>query len=141
MRFRAVLVVLGALLCFLGVSALSERVASAATTNDAPLCDERAASAYAAEPAPQPVDGGEFAGVPDAPCKALLTSGTPVDTKDDLTRTPEVAHDSNWLIPPAPMMVPAAVSSDAERAIVIGRPSEEHRLNDSPPPRPIPWRG
>ena len=100
-----------------------------------------AASAYAAEPAPQPVDGGDIDRVPEAPCKAVLSSGTPVDSKDDLSRTPEVPHDTNWMVPPAPRMVPAAISGDAERAIVIDRPRDEHRLNDNPPPKPIPWRG
>ena len=141
MRFRAVFLVLGALLCFLGVSMLSERAAHAATTNDAPLCDERAASAYAAEPAPQPVDAGDIARMPDASCKAVLTNGTPVDSKDDLSRTPEVPHDSNWLLPSSQCLVLPAVSTDAERAIVVDRPSDEHRLNDNPPPKPIPWRG
>jgi hypothetical protein len=141
MRFRAVLVVLGALLCFLGISMLSEGAARAASTNDAPLCDERAASVYAAEPAPQPIQGGDFARLPDAGCKAVLTSGTPVNSKDDLSRTPEVAHDSNTLIPAAAMLVPAAISTDADRAIATDCPSDEHRLNDNPPPKPIPWRG
>jgi hypothetical protein len=141
MRFRAVFFVLGALLCFLGISMLGERAAHAASTNDAPLCDERAASAYAAEPAPQPVDGGDIERTPDAGCKAVLASGEPVSSKDDLSRTPEVPHDSNWLIPSAPMLVYPAVSADAERAIVVDRPSDEHRLNDNPPPKPIPWRG
>lgn len=141
MRFRAVLVVLGALLCFLGISMLGERAAKAASANDAPLCDERAASAYAAEPAPQPVDAGDIARTPEAPCKTTLTGGTPIDSKDDLSRTPDVPHDSNLMVPAATMLVPAAVSTDAERAITIDRPSDEHRLNDNPPPKPIPWRG
>lgn len=139
MPFRAVLVLLGALLTFLGASVLSERVANA-STNDAPLCDERAASAYAAEPAPQPIDSGDVSATPESPCKALLTTGTASNSKDDLSRTPEVPHDSNTLIPAVPMLVPAAIGVDAERAIVTDRPSDEHRQNDNPPPRPIPWR-
>jgi hypothetical protein len=141
MRFRAVLVVLGALLCFLGISMLGERAANAASINDAPLCDERAASAYAAESAPQPVDAGEFDKVPDAPCKTTLTGGTPIDSKDDLSRTPDVPHDFNMVIPPAAMLVPAAIATEGERAITIERPGDEHRFNDNPPPKPIPWRG
>jgi len=141
MRFRAVLVVLGALLVFLGISVLGSGVASAATTNDAPVCDDRAASAYAAEPAPQPIEAGDIDRLPDAPCRAVLATGAPVDSKDDLSRTPEVPHDSNWMIPAGAMMVPPAISTDAERAIAIDRPSDEHRLNDNPPPKPIPWRG
>jgi hypothetical protein len=141
MPFRAVLVLLGALVAFLGASVLSERVARAdVNTQNAPLCDDRAASVYAAEPAPQPIDAGEVTQTADAGCKAMLVSGSPIESKDDLSRTPEVPHDSNLLTPPTPMMVPAAIGIDAERAISIGRPSEEHRLNDNPPPKPIPWR-
>lgn len=142
MPFRAVLVLLGALLTFLGASLLSERAAHAAglSGSSAPLCDERAASAYANEPAPQPIESGDVTQSPESPCKAILASGETAPNKDDLSRTPEVPHDSSTLIPAAPMLVPAVIDSDAERAIVLERPSDEHRQNDNPPPRPIPWR-
>ncbi len=139
MPFRAVLVLLGALLTFLGASLLSERSALAAGTS-APLCDERAASAYANEPAPQPIESGDVTQGAESPCKAILAGGTTAPNKDDLSRTPEVPHDSSTLIPAAPMLVPAMIDSDAERLITIARPSDEHRQNDNPPPRPIPWR-
>jgi hypothetical protein len=143
MPFRAVLVLLGALLAFVGASLLSTRSAHAAShpaSNTAPLCDERAASAYAAEPAPQPIESGDVTQSPESPCKAIMSGGATAPNKDDLSRTPEVPHDSSTLIPAAPMLVPAVIDSDAARAIVIDRPSDEHRQNDNPPPRPIPWR-
>src|SRR5205085_10983355 len=60
MPFRAVLVLLGALVAFFGATLLSERSAHASdNTASAPVCDDRAASAYAAEPAPQPIDAGD----------------------------------------------------------------------------------
>ena len=139
MPFRAVLVLLGALLTFMGASLLTERSARA-STNDAPLCDDRGASAYAADPAPQPIDAGDVTQTPESPCKAILAAANASPSKDDLSRTPEVGHDSNTLVPPAPMMVPVAISVEAERTIVLDRPSDEHRQNDNPPPKPIPWR-
>lgn len=142
MPFRAVLVLLGALVAFFGATLLSERsaFASETKTTSAPLCDDRAASAYAAEPAPQPIDAGDVTQAPESPCKALLVTGTASNSKDDLSRTPEVPHDSSSLLPAVPLMVPAAISMDADRMIASGRPSDEHRQNDNPPPKPIPWR-
>jgi hypothetical protein len=140
MPFRAVLVAAFALFAFLGVSLLSARSAHAASNTDAPLCDERAASAYAEEPAPQPVDDGELNLATDA-CKTVLVNGAPVSSNDDLQKSPPVAHDSQLLVPAAAMLIPAAVDTDGVRAIVADRPSDEHRRNDNPPPRPIPWRG
>jgi len=161
MRFRVVLAAfLGALVAFLGASVLGARVASAAglgagttvvvavaqhhevalPSTAVPLCDERGASAFAAEPAPQPVDDGAFTQGPDNGCKVVLSAAAPASSNDDLSRTPEVAHDSSALLPAVPMLVPVAIEGDAERAIVIQSPGDEHPQNDNPPPKPIPWR-
>ena len=139
MRFRVVLALVAALFAFFSASVLAERVAKASTA--APLCDERGASAYAAEPSPQPTDDGAFVQSPEGGCKAMLSAAGPASSsKDDLARTPDVPHDSSALLPAVPMLVPVAVEGDAERAVVLQSPADEHRQSDNPPPKPIPWR-
>lgn len=144
MRFRLVLALFGALVAFFSASVLGERVARAAETSvsAAPLCDERGASAYAAEPAPQPVDDTAFTAPPDAGCKSVVATGGPASSssQDDLSRTPEVGHDSTALVPAIPTLVPIVLSGDAERAVVVTSPGDDHPQNDNPPPKPIPWR-
>lgn len=150
MRFRVVLALLGAIVAFFGASMFGERAARAAEhevalpavpSAAAPLCDERGASAYAAEPAPQPIDDGAFTAPPDVGCKAVLSASGPASSShDDLSRTPEVGHDSSALLPAVPALVPIVLSGDAERAIVSQSPGDEHPQNDNPPPKPIPWR-
>lgn len=153
MRFRVVLALLGAIVAFFGASMLGERVASAADhaghevalpavpSAAAPLCDERGASAYAAEPAPQPIDEGSFNAPPDSGCKTVMSAAAPASSSnDDLSRTPDVGHDSLALLPAVPALVPIVLSGDAERAVVSQSPGDEHPQNDNPPPKPIPWR-
>lgn len=145
MRFRLVLALLAAIVAFFSATVLGERVASASALglgSAAPLCDERGASAYAAEPAPQPVDeSGAFTQTPDGGCKSVLMAGGPASqSHDDLSRTPEVPHDSSALVPAVPVLVPVLLAGEAERALVTQSPGDEHRQNDNPPPKPIPWR-
>jgi hypothetical protein len=149
MRFRAVLAVVAALVAFLSASILGERLARAEVranspfsgASAAPLCDERGASAYAAEPAPQPIDGGAFVQAAEGGCKAALVSDGPASpSRDDLQRTPEVPHDSSALLPAVAALVPVALEGDVERAVLVPTPGDEHRQNDNPPPKPIPWR-
>jgi hypothetical protein len=144
MRFAQIL--LGALLAFFGATVLLEGRAKADEQQQhlsgAPFCDDRAASAYAAEPAPQPIDAGDITQAPDG-CKTSFTSSDPATSSshDDLQRGPELSADPATLVG-APPAVPAVIfGGEATPALVDVGPSEEHRLNDNPPPRPIPWRG
>lgn len=138
---RICVALLGTLVAFFAATVLLERGAHAADLSGAPMCDERAASAYADDPAPQPVDGGEVDAAPDAPCKAHLSaSATVPSSRDDLSRTPEVPHDSNALLVVAVHVAPSVEAAHSPRIGAIGRPTDEHRRNDNPPPKPIPWR-
>ncbi|MGZ3449545.1 MAG: hypothetical protein ACXVEF_08085 [Polyangiales bacterium] len=141
MRFAQIL--LGALFAFFGATLLLEGSASAATkSSGAPLCDDRAASVYAEEPAPQPVDSGDVTQAPDG-CKGSLVEADPTNapSHDDLQRAPELSADPATLVG-APPAVPAIVLDGiAHPALDSSGPADEHRLNDNPPPRPIPWRG
>jgi hypothetical protein len=113
----------------------------------APMCDDRAASSYAAEPRAPEVDGGTFEASPEggthvvSPCRSAVTSaksGSPVP--EDALRAPtQVARDVAVL--PIPVVVPAPVGSDltTDRAVVDGA-RDGHPQGDNPPPRPIPWR-
>ena len=115
----------------------------------APLCDDRGASAYAAEPKPAPVDGGEVAvGASSAGEKCSTTAGGALfkpscdgspSQNDDLQRTPPVARDVAIL--PEMIDVTAVVALDAmPRAEVDDGAREGFGPHDNPPPRPIPWR-
>ena len=73
----------------------------------APLCDDRAASAYAAEPRPAPVDGGEVAASASTSgeeCRVTtgaffkVSAGDPVQ-RDDLQRTPLPRAISPFCLP------------------------------------------
>nr|MBI2392115.1 hypothetical protein [Deltaproteobacteria bacterium] len=156
MPLRVVLAVLGALIALFGASALTERVAHAATHAEpalvheagspflagaaAPLCDERGASVYAAEPAPQPIEGGAVAATTEAPCKMIATAAPASSSRDDLQRTPEVPHDSTVLLPaPLPAVV-GAVMTDVATTLAIESPGDDHAKTDNPPPKPSPWR-
>jgi hypothetical protein len=113
----------------------------------APMCDDRAASSYAAEPRAPEVDGGTLEATPDgatrvvSPCRSAVSSaksGTPVP--DDALRAPtHVARDAAVL--PIPVIVAAPVGSEptTERAVTDGA-RDGHPQGDTPPPRPIPWR-
>lgn len=144
MRFRVVLALLGALVAFFGVSLVAERVASAAPlAQGAPVCDDRGASAYAAEPDPLPVDGGDITAAPEGGCKthAALSEAASSSSSDDLQRTPEPPQEATTLVP-APVEPPPAIASErAERALEDDGARDGHPQNDNPPPRPIPWRG
>jgi hypothetical protein len=113
----------------------------------APMCDDRAASSYAAEPRAPEVDGGTVEATPEggaralSPCRSSLStakSGSPVP--DDALRAPtHVARDVATL--PIPVIVPAPVGSEltTDRAVSDGA-RDGHPQGDSPPPKPIPWR-
>jgi hypothetical protein len=141
MRFAQI--VLGALFAFLGATLVFESSAAASTkASGAPLCDDRAASVYAEEPAPQPVDSGDVTQTPDG-CKGSLFEADPTNapSHDDLQRGPELSADPATLVG-APPGVPAVVLDGAAYPTLdTSGPADEHRLNDNPPPRPIPWRG
>ncbi len=148
MPVRVLFALFGAFLAFFGATFVAESSAfadaSTRTTHaSAPLCDERAASAYATDPAPQPVDAGDISASDgrDAPCKAHLASDVPnVPSQDDLHRVPDASHDANTILPFSVSVEPAIGSDPAAPAIAIDRPSDEHRRTENPPPRPIPWR-
>lgn len=117
----------------------------------APLCDDRGASAYAAEPRPAPVDAGEVAvgGAPrsaDEACQQgtpglrfeAASDGSPANG-DDLNRTQPAARDVAIL--PSSLEVEAAVMLVAWRPIdAVDGAREGYEPRDNPPPRPIPWR-
>jgi hypothetical protein len=143
MPVRVLVALFGALLAFFGATLFAESSAFAAKLSHAaaPLCDERAASAYAAEPAPQPIDAGDITSTPDAPCKAYLATDVPnAESQDDLHRVPDASHDATTILPLAISVEPAIGSDPATPAVVDDRPSDEHRRTENPPPRPIPWR-
>jgi hypothetical protein len=111
----------------------------------APLCDDRGASAYAVEPRPAAVDGGEVAAGATEECQtsvgALFKAATDASPaqQDDLARTPPVAQDLAIL--PAPLALPAFVQLVAElEGNVEDGARDGYAPHDNPPPRPIPWR-
>src|SRR5438309_2038881 len=94
-RPSAVALLLGVLLAFFGATLALEGSAAASTkTSGAPLCDDRAASVYAEEPAPQPVDSGDVTQTPDG-CKGSGFEADPINapSHDDLQRGPELSAD------------------------------------------------
>ncbi len=144
MRFRVVLALLGALVAFFGVSLAAERIASAAPlAQGAPMCDDRGASAYAADPAPLPIEGGDITSAPDPGCQTPVAAAEAASSssRDDLQRTPEPPHEPTTLAPLPAEPPPALVTERAERPIAHDGARDGHRQNDNPPPRPIPWRG
>ncbi len=112
----------------------------------APMCDDRAASSYAAEPKAPEVDGGSVEATPEggghavAPCRssaALAKAGSPIPS-DDVRAPSPVARDVALI--PTPVVVPAPVASQlaTDRASIDGA-RDGHPQGDNPPPRPIPW--
>jgi len=107
----------------------------------APLCDDRAASAYAAEPKPAPVEAGEVAS--DDTCRtggaALHSSAATPAQGDDLNRVQPTARDLAIL--PAAIDLPRIVVLVAvlDHEVTEGA-RDGYSLRDNPPPRPIPWR-
>lgn len=147
MRLRVLLTLLAAFVAFFGASAIAERVAHAGTLQaapgheGAPLCDARAASAYAAEPAPQPVDGGDVTQSPDSGCKSQVSVDDATPTHgDDLQRSPDAPTDHAALAVATLSVHDVVLAGPAPHVTVDDAPADEHRLTDNPPPRPIPWR-
>jgi hypothetical protein len=111
----------------------------------APLCDERGASTYAAEPRPAPVDSGEVAPAAEDTCSSSLGAQLSAATdahpaqQDDLHRTPPVARDLAIL--PGVVDLPPCIELVAvlERETIEGA-RDGFAPHDNPPPRPIPWR-
>lgn len=112
----------------------------------APMCDDRAASSYAAEPTPPEVDAGRLEPATDAGgpflqhCRGTaytMEQGAPVPA-DDLRAPSLDARDVAVL--PAPVFVAEPVESLAsvDRSVVDGA-RDGHPQGDNPPPRPIPW--
>jgi len=106
----------------------------------APLCDDRAASTYGAEPAPLPVDAG-FLGKGDGKCgtSLLAVDVASSSSHDDLQRSPEPPVES--VVLPGSLPLPSALPP-----LVPGFPrpvgdvvDDASRETDSPPPKPVPW--
>jgi hypothetical protein len=150
MRLRVLLSLLGALIVFLAATFVAERSAHAADfplKSAAPLCDDRAASAYADEPAPQPVDAGDI--VPGQDCRSGRLAASPAassSSRDELQRRPEAPRETLSLVPSPIGLSPPVETIAAWSAHVENGPRDEHRRADPTPPRtngprPIPWRG
>ena len=161
MQRKLIVALLAALVAFFGAMSLaaaapaSVRPANAgpaapgtyAARYGAPMCDDRAASSYAAEPTPPAVDGGELAVTPDgdvhvaSPCSVTVSAekgGTPVPTHH--VRAVSI-HAADVAVVPSPIAVPAAIGEPTrlDRPAIDGA-RDGHAQGDSPPPRPIPWR-
>lgn len=163
MRPKLVLALLGALaaffVAFFGATGTAHAAATTSSTSTslarpgaygAPLCDDRAASAYAAEPSPQPVDSGTIDAQkqgdpqPSTPsCRSSraslrIDSGTPVHG-DDLQRSQPSARSVALLPSSVSFDAPVAVDDSFDRCAADGARDGHVRI-DSPPPRPSPWR-
>lgn len=109
----------------------------------APLCDDRAASVYGAEPAPLPVDAGVLS-KGDGKCAtgALLAADVAASSShDDLQRTPEPPVESVALppsglqgLPDQPAFAPAKFPRPVGDVV-----DDATAETDSPPPKPVPW--
>ncbi len=163
MRGRLFLVLLAAatafvLVTFGGMAMASAAVVTKAHANvalpntyaaryGAPMCDDRAASAYAAEPTPPIVEGGLVSSGRDtdvaaADCHAssvgFRADATSQHHGDDLQRPLPTARDAAVVpnVPPIPCVMETAILAYAPCS---GGPREGFERNDQPPPRPIPW--
>jgi hypothetical protein len=121
------------------------RPGSYAAAYGAPLCDDRAASTYAAEPTPAPTDDG-LAVTPRAEADAcrdvqrLRADDAGAPQQDDLNRSTPIAR-AVAVVPSAELELPVAVAE----VVAFERPSGDEAREgflerDNPPPRPIPWR-
>ena len=156
MRLRLVVAFVAALFAFLGwnggisaARAAQDSVATSGTAqpgtyasrHGAPLCDERAASSYAAEPAAPIVDGGEVDSTPFRECASAskLSAGVPTpDRGDDLHRTSPMPHEVATL--PPSLDVQFSVSVEAlPRVSLLADPRDGYARGDYIPPRPVPW--
>lgn len=109
----------------------------------APLCDDRAASTYGAEPAPLPVDAGVLS-KGDGKCAtgALLAADVASSSShDDLQRTPEPPVESVALPPSGLEGLPdRAAFAPAKFPRPVGDVVDDATAEtDSPPPKPVPW--
>jgi hypothetical protein len=152
MRTRLVVALVAALFTLLGWSARA-RAATAEPTSGpakpgtyaarhgAPYCDERAASAHAAEPSAPVVDGGEVSDGPLPDCSkapAMSSAPPPRDDGDNLQRPTPTARSAT-LIPTLPKVTPSLASAALEWPDAIGTPREGIRRMLEAPPRPVPW--
>lgn len=141
MRLKFLVAVLGAVLVFFGATAVA-RAATAGVPGGAPLCDDRGASAYAAEPTPQPVDSGTLSVSHDAcASEAALAAATPASGHDDLQRVPPSARNVAAVAHP----IELGISVFSERLVFestgVDGARDGFAPTDNPPPRPVPWRG
>jgi len=123
-----------------GKSALQSAHHQGDPRSGAPLCDDRAASTYGAEPAPLPVDAG-FLGKGEGKCGTSLLAADVASSSshDDLQRAPEPPAESVVLPPTLPLP-----SAQPPVAPVYPRPvgdvvDDATCETDSPPPKPVPW--
>lgn len=121
-------------------SALQSAPLQADPRSGAPLCDDRAASTYGAEPAPLPVDAG-FLGKGDGKCGTSLLAADVASSPshDDLQRSPEPPAEA--VVLPGTLPLPPALP---ELVSTFPRPvgdvvDDASRETDSPPPKPVPW--
>jgi hypothetical protein len=147
MPTKLVVALLGALLVFFGGIAVAKAATSApspgtwAAEHAAPLCDDRGASVYAAEPLAQAVDAGVIAQHSgDCRTDALLSAdfATP-SSPDDLQRTPPTARDAA-VVPELPIVPPLAAVAVLPVVVPTEGARDGFELSESPPPRPVPWR-
>jgi len=145
---KLVVALVGALLVFFGGTTLAKAASSLpspgtwAAEHAAPLCDDRGASAYAAEPAPQAADAGSIAWHSgDCWIDALLSGdrAAPSSSHDDLQRTPPSARDTA-VMPVVPAIPKLALARILDWRTVDDGERDGFATADSPPPRPVPWR-
>lgn len=115
----------------------------------APMCDDRAASAYAAEPTPPIVESGEVStdhaadratsvDCHDKGSVSLRADAASSHHGDDLQRPLPTARDA--AVVPDVLPIPCVISDTVLSYVPAeGGPRDGFVRNDQPPPRPIPW--